>query len=357
MTVGNPVRPRVRLSGLRVALLTLQTMAVAMPLVLAAPVSAQRFHTVRSGQTLSQIARRYRVQVRDLAAANRMRIGSTLRPGQEIEIPPRGVIFVRRGDSLSALARRHDTSVRELRRINRLRAGSGLRSGQRLRLPGFEASSGRGPQDYGEPSHPGRVDLRGRFEGQEVQLVDADGLVPHESLVVLGKLMRREEEDAIVLPEARLAALIALISDHFGGRALTIVSGYRPAGGRTSEGSRHVAGAAADIRIRDVSKRAIWDFCRSLRNTGCGFYPRSSFTHVDVRTRAAQWVDWSRPGGRARYGTLRRPYRRRERRSPNRPRVSRRVSRPRALPLEVEIREPQNPPPAADASPQAAAAP
>nr|MCU0673498.1 LysM peptidoglycan-binding domain-containing protein [Myxococcota bacterium] len=66
--------------------------------------AAERTHTVQSGQTLAQIARRYRVEVDDLAAANRLRRNSTLRPGQELRVPSEGEIYVRAGDSLSELA-------------------------------------------------------------------------------------------------------------------------------------------------------------------------------------------------------------------------------------------------------------
>jgi hypothetical protein len=29
---------------------------------------------------------------------------------------------------------------------------------------------------------------------------------------------------------------------------------------------------------------------------GVGYYPRSHFVHLDVRTRDARWTDWSLPG-------------------------------------------------------------
>lgn len=323
----------------------------------AGPLHAQRLHTVRRGDTLSKIARRYHVRVADLVAANRLGRNRVLRRGQELEIPPRGVVYVQRGDTLSRIARSHDCTVAELRRVNRLSRGARLRSGQRLRLPGYQRQGRAEPADYGEPEHPGQVRILGRVENRTILLRDADGQVPYESLLALGSVMRRTEDDPVEVPEARLAYLLSLISDHFGGRPVSLVSGFRDAGGRTSEASRHVGGAAADINIRDVSKRAIWDFCRSLRGTGCGLYPRSTFTHVDTRERPAQWVDWSRPGRRARYGTLRRPYRRRERRSPRRARVGRRITRPRALPREVQVREAENPAAEATASPSAAEAP
>ena len=58
------------------------------------PAYAQRKHTVRPGQTLGAIAKRYRVSVTNLAAANRLKKTSNLRIGQVLRIPPKGVVFV-----------------------------------------------------------------------------------------------------------------------------------------------------------------------------------------------------------------------------------------------------------------------
>lgn len=77
----------------------------------AAVAEAQRWHTVRPGQTFASIARRYGVSVWDLAAANRMQPGDTIRPGQELRVPPRGTVYVRPGQTLRRIAREHDCSV------------------------------------------------------------------------------------------------------------------------------------------------------------------------------------------------------------------------------------------------------
>ena len=268
---------------------------------------AQRAHTVRAGQSLSRIARRYRVDVWDLALANRMRPDGTLRPGQTLTVPPPGVTYVRPGQTLSHVARAHHCSVDDLVRLNRLRRHA-LRAGERLVLPGYEAETESATRDWGTPEAPGVVQVRRRDEVRTLRLVDAEGRVTLEALEGLGDLMRRHEDDAVELPHPRLALLLASISDHFGGRELVLVSGRREAGGYTRETSRHTSGHATDIRVRGVPQRALWDYCRSLSSTGCGYYPRSTFVHVDVRGRAAQGVDWSQPGDRARYGNLAAPW-------------------------------------------------
>ena len=299
--------------------------------------SAQRHHTVRAGQTLTAIARHYRVSVNNLVAANRMTSRDRIRPGTILSVPSRHVHYVRAGDTLARIARRNDCTVRELMRLNRISSSSRVRIGSRLRLPGYRtAARVHRARDWGEPSSPGIARLEGRVHDAQIQLVDPEGRVLAPGLRELASVMQREPGDEPGIPNPRLAALLALISDHFGGRAITVVSGWREARAGTRGTSRHVSGHAADIRIQGVPNRAIWEFCRSLRRTGCRLYPRSVFVHVDTREREATWVDWSAPGRRARYGTLRGPHRRRGRR----PRVGRRITRPNALPTNVRVVEP-----------------
>lgn len=311
-----------------------RTLAIVVTLVAAVLVPsaahAERHHTVRSGQTLAAIARRYRVSVRDLRAANRLR-SVRLRPGQSLKIPDRHTTYVRRGETLSHIAHRMHVSVSELRRANRLRRNARIRPGQRLVMPGFTPAEQLN-RDYGDPDHPGRVTLLRRDERREVQLVDSDGRVLEEGLEVLSELLQRNEDDTrAVDANPRLAILLARISDHFGGRPIRIVSGFRPSGGRTRESSRHTKGRATDIRVNGVPHRVVWEYCRRIDHAGCGYYPRSTFVHVDARRLRTQWVDWSRPGRRARYGTLRGPANRRRRRRMPRPRVD------QDLELEVRI--------------------
>lgn len=305
--------------------------------------SAQRQHRVRSGDSLALIARRHNVRIFDLATANQLRRNSVLRPGDVLTIPPRGITYVQPGETLSEIARDHETTVDAIRRLNRIRGG--LRAGQRLVLPGYRDVSDPPDRNYGEPDEPGLARIHRRDEATTVRLLDAERRVTREGLERLGQLMRRHDEDAVELPHPRLVHLLAAISDHFGGRQITLISGRREPRGYTRGSSKHVSGQATDIRIQGVSNRALWDFCRSLAQTGCGYYPRSTFVHVDVRERAMQWVDWSRPGRRPAPGNLRGAWRRACRRpgaaarSRNCAREGRRITREDAVPLVVELTE------------------
>ena len=123
-----------------------------------ASVASSGSHRVRSGETLSGIASRYRVSLSALRQANGMRPGDVLRAGVTLDIPGRGgsagsvarsgsaggaIHVVRSGETLSGIAARTGTSVSQLRRLNGIQ-GSTIRVGQRLRLGGdvLVASSG-----------------------------------------------------------------------------------------------------------------------------------------------------------------------------------------------------------------------
>jgi hypothetical protein len=94
------------------------------------------------------------------------------------------------------------------------------------------------------------------------------------------------------------------VVDHFrkpgAAPKMTIVSGYRP----NSAGSYHQSGRAIDFHIEGVSNESVVAFCKTLPDTGCGYYPNSTFVHLDVRNPGAghvAWIDVSRPGEPPKY--------------------------------------------------------
>lgn len=258
-------------------------------------------YRVRSGDTLTRIARRYGVRVENLAAANRISKDSTLRLGQVLVIPESGVIYVRPGDTIGALARTYHTTIDELLEVNNLKRNSIIRVGQELILPGHEPVSGG--RKWGRPKQRGVVHAS-RIGGATMQmrLLDASGRPRAEARRRLSVLMQHRQTGAKKLPDPRLLRVLTRVSDYFGGRRILIISGYRKPGGYTRDTSRHTAGQALDIRIPGVPNTALRDYCRRLSRTGCGYYPRSTFVHIDVRQRSAYWVDWSRPGEAPIYG-------------------------------------------------------
>ena len=105
-------------------------------------VAKSRTHRVRSGESLYTIGKRYGVSVDRLKAANGLR-RNTIRVGQELVIPSvsnqkavsEGKVYrVRSGDTLSEIARRYGTTVSKLRSANGLTSNR-LRIGQELKIP------------------------------------------------------------------------------------------------------------------------------------------------------------------------------------------------------------------------------
>ncbi|UQA61685.1 DUF882 domain-containing protein [Polyangium aurulentum] len=115
------------------------------------------------------------------------------------------------------------------------------------------------------------------------------------------------EEPAEIAPNIRLLdpgllARVEAIAKRFPGKGLSLVSGYRP----QSRGSLHQSARALDLRVNGVANEELVAFCKTLADTGCGYYPNSSFVHVDVRapgTGSVTWIDASGPGESPRYVT------------------------------------------------------
>jgi membrane-bound lytic murein transglycosylase D len=111
-------------------------------------ISADRItHTVRPGENLSVIAKRYRVSVAELQRWNNISDPRTLRAGYELVVfhtPTQGRsakgnssevrYVVERGDSLWSIARKYKVKVNDLRTWNSLNKGVVLQPGQKLRI-------------------------------------------------------------------------------------------------------------------------------------------------------------------------------------------------------------------------------
>jgi membrane-bound lytic murein transglycosylase D len=96
-------------------------------------------HKIKSGQTLSGIAKTHGVRMSDLKRWNNLKNANRIRPGQKLKLygaapgPKWGSYTVRRGDTLSGIARRHGCSTTQLRDWNKI-SGSRIMAGQKLRV-------------------------------------------------------------------------------------------------------------------------------------------------------------------------------------------------------------------------------
>lgn len=149
---------------------------------------------------------------------------------------------------------------------------------------------------------PGALTLKVLHSGESItaQLYRADGTMDPGAIDTLSAALGDWRVNEVRSTNVRLLAILYLISRRFR-EPLMLVSGYRVRGVNASQGSRHGAGRAADIRVAGVSSYALAEFVEShFCQVGVGIYPNSGFVHVDVRQRSYFWLDRSDPGGRSR---------------------------------------------------------
>jgi uncharacterized protein YcbK (DUF882 family) len=236
-------------------------------------------HVVEAGHTLESIAHRYHVSPQAIVAANHLKEGEALRPGQTLVIP--------------------GADAKDTKDAKQATKAPGARAAPRTAARGGAATA-RLPRVHFERNviHAVRFD-----EEFKIRVKDARGKIPSNALISFERLMRQGE--GTHPPDPRLVAMIGVVSNHFDGRTIEVVSGFRAyTPTQYTAHSRHNLGRALDFRIEGIPNEELRDFCRTLRSTGCGYYPNSTFVHLDVRDAKAYWVDLSHPGEPPRYAKL-----------------------------------------------------
>jgi uncharacterized protein YcbK (DUF882 family) len=101
----------------------------------------------------------------------------------------------------------------------------------------------------------------------------------------------------------RLLRLLFETGRHWPGARLEVVSGYRHPTVAKNPRSPHMKGFACDFRVVGVKNTDLRDYLRrAYQHVGVGYYPNSSFVHLDVRQGpSAFWIDYSGPGENALY--------------------------------------------------------
>ncbi|MBI3206186.1 MAG: DUF882 domain-containing protein [Myxococcales bacterium] len=246
------------------------------PRVAAAP----RSHVVYPGQTLAMIAKRYNVSIDALCKANGITPRSAIRPKQRLVLPSRD------GDVIPASL---DKPVVEDSKSKPAKAKSA------------KASHEAADDKPAKGKKGGMLSLQsytGSWRGQ----VFKNGKVTDSARAGIEKVLaawRTGQHQAI---SDRLIRMLVRVSAHFGGKPIRVVSGFRPySPTQYTPHSRHNSGHAVDFSIPGVKNSELRDYCRTLTNVGCGYYPNSSFVHLDVRESSAHWVDFSGPGQSPRY--------------------------------------------------------
>jgi len=233
-----------------------------------------RKHKVYKGQRLGSIAKRYRVSVEAICHASGISLSDPIHPGDTLLIPGRG-------DDTGSYAR-------QLRMNGQVSVVEHPKDTQQAKAE--RADSWRKYQKA--PWKRGYVTLVGFNESWKGFAIGPNGDVLPRAREEVSRVLAATGERPRIHP--RLIAMLAKVSDTFGGRPMRIVSGYRERS--YAAASRHRTGSACDFSIPGVPNEAVRDYMRGLDNVGVGYYPNSSFVHLDVREADTYWIDYSGPG-------------------------------------------------------------
>ncbi len=322
-------------------------------------------HVVYKGQRLGSIAKRYNVSIDAICRANGIQRKDPIRPGQKLVIPgktqkskdgskskarsepdsghhdaetraksrrnprPPRKHKVYRGQRLGSIAKRYHVTVEAICRASGISARDPIHPGDTLLIPGkgdddgsyarqlrlkgqvsvvehpresqeekARRTSGQSWNKYTKaPWKRGYVTLVGFNDSWKGYVIGPGNNVLPKAREEISKVLAATGERPRIHP--RLIALIAKVSDTFGGRPLRVVSGYRERS--YAAASRHRMGRALDFSIPGVPNEALRDYVRTFENVGVGYYPNSTFVHMDVRDTDTYWIDYSGPGEPPRY--------------------------------------------------------
>jgi len=231
---------------------------------------------------------------------------------------------VARGHTIEAIAHRYHVTVKAIVDANHLKDTRHLKIGETLVIPGVSApkpaaghggAAGQGALPLSKGGRPISYAMRAKTPG----VVHATRLATNEDFVVRVssrrghvaptalksfERMMRSTGGLTHPPDPRLIALVGQVANHFGSRKLEVISGFRPySPTQYTPHSNHNIGKALDFRVVGVPNEVLRDYCKTLKNVGVGYYPNSTFVHLDVRDTSATWIDFSKPGEPPRYNT------------------------------------------------------
>jgi LysM repeat protein len=232
-------------------------------------------HVVYAGQRLASIAKRYNVTIDALCTANGIREKDPIKPGQKLVIPGP-----------------EDKDGMQARAERLAREGKTDDLPKPARKSGAREPSSSWTQYQRQPRRKGYVEIVTHSKRWRGLVLDSKGRVRAPARKAITTLLDASEPRPKI-PDG-LIRLMARVSDTFGGRPLHVVSGYRT----TSyfRDSRHKTSEAVDFSVAGVPNAAVRDYLTTLGKVGVGYYPNSTFLHLDVRARPTYWVDYAGPG-------------------------------------------------------------
>lgn len=184
---------------------------------------------------------------------------------------------------------------------------SGLRSVQRPgRAPsvGSRGSAGSGTRLRQRPRFaPVEVFHVNRRDTLQLRIADSRGRPIKGAQKSFDTFFRCHHTNKKGRMDPRLMRLIYQVGRHYDGRRIEVISGFRDASVAKNPKSPHKQGAACDFRVQGIANSELRDYLRkNYDHVGVGYYPNSSFVHLDVRDGAsAFWIDYSGPGANSLY--------------------------------------------------------
>ena len=100
-------------------------------------ISSNRIYTVTSGDSLWSISRGLNINIQELARINNIKNQNQLYVGQELILPnlnEKKVYTVQSGDSLWSISAKFDTSIDSIKRLNRTNLKQYLQVGQKITI-------------------------------------------------------------------------------------------------------------------------------------------------------------------------------------------------------------------------------
>jgi uncharacterized protein YcbK (DUF882 family) len=272
---------------MRTGLATLALALAGTTLLVPSRAGADVQHTIGKGHTIEAIANRYHVSAKAIIEANHLTDLKHLKIGDVLTIPK---------------AESHDAK-KDAKKDEAAKAKTAGKDREPEKKDAKPAEHTAGGTYAAKAKTPGVLHIKrlGSSEELDVKIADHGTHVSPSTLKTFEKLLRSSAGQNHPI-EPRLIALLGVVSNHFGSRKIEVVSGFRPyTPTQYTPHSNHNHGKAIDFRVAGVPNEVVRDFCRTLKNVGCGYYPNSTFVHLDVRESAAFWIDYSRPGEPPRY--------------------------------------------------------
>jgi LysM repeat protein len=144
-------------------------------------------HVVRPGDSAWSVARRYRVPLTAVLRANGLDASSVILPGRKLVLPgatPRRAApavtertrahVVRSGETVTTIARRYGVSVGSVLRRNNLRATTTIHPGRRLLVPAGATGGREKTRPAGRPAKPPKNVPFRRYSGAVTSAADAN---------------------------------------------------------------------------------------------------------------------------------------------------------------------------------------